>query len=134
MLIQALIIDFKAALPELQQIMRKQRKDYFSQIQKICAFIGVKVVITPGINKVPISGSTRWIKDTPLIQLSDKFKNADAFWFTFFHEAAHIILNVKKDIFLGNVEGIEIDQEKEEEATAFAAKILLKENRTAMNY
>jgi Zn-dependent peptidase ImmA (M78 family) len=43
-------------------------------------------------------------------------------------------LHGKKDIFLENVEGIEIDQEKEEEATAFAAKILLKENRTAINY
>ena len=34
----------------------------------------------------------------------------------------------------GTCDGIEIDQEKEEEATAFAAKILLKENRTAINY
>ena len=34
----------------------------------------------------------------------------------------------KKDIFLENVEGTEIDQEKEEEANAFAAKILLTEN------
>ncbi|MFN6070818.1 MAG: hypothetical protein ACK48I_16285 [Bacteroidota bacterium] len=34
----------------------------------------------------------------------------------------------------GTCDGIEIDQEKEEEATAFAVKILLKENRTAINY
>jgi Zn-dependent peptidase ImmA (M78 family) len=43
-------------------------------------------------------------------------------------------LHGKKDIFLDNVEGIEIDQEKEEEANTFAAKILLKENRTAINF
>jgi addiction module HigA family antidote len=112
--------DFKAALPELQQIMRKQRKDYFSQVQKICLSIGVKVVITPGINKVPISGSTRWIKDTPLIQLSDKFKNTDAFWFTFFHEIGHILLHGKKDIFLEKVEYSDKQQNQEEEADAFA--------------
>ena len=114
------LIDFKAALPELQQIMRKQRKDSFSQVQKICLSIGVKVVITPGINKVPISGSTRWIKDTPLIQLSDKFKNTDAFWFTFFHEVGHILLHGKKDIFLEKVEYSDKQQNQEEEADAFA--------------
>ena len=114
------LIDFKAALPELQQIIRKQRKDSFSQVQKICLSIGVKVVITPGINKVPISGSTRWIKDTPLIQLSDKFKNSDAFWFTFFHEIGHILLHGKKDIFLEKVEYSDKQQNQEEEADAFA--------------
>ena len=31
----------------------------------------------------------------------------------------------KKDIFLENVEGTEVDQEKEEEANVFAAKVLL---------
>lgn len=112
--------DFKAALPELQQIMRKQRKDSFSQVQKICLSIGVKVVITPVINKVPISGSTRWIKDTPLIQLSDKFKNTEAFWFTFFHEIGHILLHGKKDIFLEKVEYSDKQQNQEEEADAFA--------------
>ena len=34
----------------------------------------------------------------------------------------------QKDIFLENVEGTEIDQDKEEEANAFAAKILFLEN------
>lgn len=114
------LIDFKAALPELQQIMRKQRKDSFSQVQKICLSIGVKVVITPGINKIPISGSTRWIKDTPLIQLSDKFKNTDAFWLTFFHEVGHILLHGKKDVFLEKVEYSDKQQNQEEEADAFA--------------
>jgi len=114
------LIDFKAALPELQQIMRKQRKDSFSQVKKSCLSIGVKVCITPGINKVPISGSTRWIKDTPLIQLSDKFKNSDAFWFTFFHEIGHILLHGKKDIFLEKVEYSDKQQNQEEEADAFA--------------
>lgn len=116
------INDFKAALPELQQITLKQGKDYFRQVQKICLANGVKVVITPGINKVPISGSTRWIKDTPLIQLSDKFKNAEAFTFTFFHEVGHILLHGKKDIFLETIEYCDKRQNLEDEADAFALK------------
>jgi HTH-type transcriptional regulator / antitoxin HigA len=84
-------------------------------------------VFTQNLPKAPISGATRWFHNKPIIQLSGRFKTNDHFWFTFFHEAAHIILHGKKDIFLENVEGTEIDQEKEEEANAFAAKILLTE-------
>jgi Zn-dependent peptidase ImmA (M78 family) len=57
--------------------------------------------------------------------LSGRFRTNDHFWFTFFHEAAHIILHGKKDIFLENVVGTEIDQDKEEEANAFATRILI---------
>lgn len=116
------LTNFKASLPVLQQIMLKEQKDLFIQIQRICASSGVKVVITPEINKVPISGATRWIKDTPLIQLSDKFKNVNAFWFTFFHEVGHILLHGKKDIFLEKVEYSDKQQALEEEADAFARK------------
>lgn len=102
--------------------------DFTQQLQSICAKYGVAVVFTQNLPKAPISGATRWFHNKPIIQLSGRFRTNDHFWFTFFHEAAHIILHGKKDIFLENVEGTEIDQEKEEEANAFAAKILLTEN------
>jgi Zn-dependent peptidase ImmA (M78 family) len=85
-------------------------------------------VYTQNLPKAPISGAARWFHNKPIIQLSGRFKTNDHFWFTFFHEAAHIILHGKKDIFLENVEGTEINKEKEEEANAFAAKLLLTEN------
>lgn len=90
--------------------------DFTGKLQTICAQCGVAVVFTPTLTKAPI------------IQLSGRFKTNDHFWFTFFHESAHIILHGKKDIFLENVSGTETDQEKEEEANAFAAKILLNES------
>lgn len=49
----------------------------------------------------------------------------DHFWFTFFHEAGHILPHGKKDIFLENVKGTALGQKKESEANAFAAKQLL---------
>jgi len=87
----------------------------------------VAVVFTPNLPKAPISGATRWFHNKPIIQLSGRYRTNDHFWFTFFHEAAHIILHGKKDIFLENVEGTLTDQTKEEEANAFAAKILMTE-------
>jgi len=61
--------------------------DYYIQLQNSCLRAGVKVVYTPCIKKAPISGCSRWLGDTPLIQLSGRYKRNDIFWFTFFHEA-----------------------------------------------
>jgi HTH-type transcriptional regulator / antitoxin HigA len=119
---------FKDALAEIKELAFLMPDDFSKQLQNICAKCGVAVVFTPNLPKAPISGATRWFHNKPIIQLSGRFKTNDHFWFTFFHEAAHIILHGKKDIFLENVEGTEIDKEKEEEANAFAAKVLLPEN------
>ncbi|WP_291401015.1 ImmA/IrrE family metallo-endopeptidase [Daejeonella sp.] len=119
---------FKEALAEIKELAFLMHDDFIQQLQNICAKCGVALVFTQNLSKAPISGATRWFHNKPIIQLSGRFRTNDHFWFTFFHEAAHIILHGKKDIFLENVEGTEIDQEKEEEANAFAAKLLLTEN------
>ena len=119
---------FKEALAEIKELAFLMPEDYTKQLQNICSKCGVAVVFTQNLPIAPISGATRWFHNKPIIQLSGRFRTNDHFWFTFFHEAAHIILHGKKDIFLENVEGTEIDQEKEDEANAFAAKILLTEN------
>ncbi|TDE18063.1 HigA family addiction module antitoxin [Dyadobacter psychrotolerans] len=118
---------FKEALPEIKKIMSSHPDNFFSNLQNICLRAGVKVVHTPCLPKAPIVGSTRWINDTPLIQLSGRYKRNDSFWFTFFHEAGHIILHGKKDIFLEKVEYSEKDKEKEKEADEFAVKWTLTE-------
>jgi HTH-type transcriptional regulator/antitoxin HigA len=119
---------FKDTLSEIKELAFLMPENFTQQLQSICARCGVAVVFTQNLPKAPISGATRWFHNKPIIQLSGRYKTNDHFWFTFFHEAAHIILHGKKDIFLENVEGTEIDQEKEEEANAFAAKILLTGN------
>jgi HTH-type transcriptional regulator/antitoxin HigA len=119
---------FKESLLEIKEIAYLEPADFSKKLQVICAKAGVAVVFTPSLSKAPISGATRWFHNKPIIQLSGRFKTNDHFWFTFFHEAGHIILHGKKDIFLENVEGTEIDQEKENEANAFAAKVLLTES------
>ncbi len=116
---------FKGSLHELKDIMVIQPDDFFQQIQEICLKNGVKVVYTPSIKEAAVNGCTRWIKDNPLIQLSDRYKRNDIFWFTFFHEIGHILLHGKKDIFLRDVEYNGIDLIKEQEADNFASEWLL---------
>lgn len=113
---------FRELLPEIKNLMVKHPVDFFQQLQAICLRAGVKVVHTPCLPKAPINGSTRWLNDTPFIQLTGRFKRNDAFWFSFFHEAGHILLHGKKDIFLENIEYPDKNTEKEEEANEFAIK------------
>jgi len=122
---------FKEALPEIKSIMAQHPVGFFQQLQSICLEAGVKVVHTPCINKAPISGSTRWLNDTPLIQLTGRYKRNDSFWFTFFHEAGHILLHGKKDIFLEKVDYSDKDLIKEKEADEFAVKWTLPEAEEA---
>jgi len=102
--------------------MAKHPSNFFQKLQGICLEAGVKVVHTPCLPKAPICGSTRWLNDTPLIQLTGRYKRNDSFWFTFFHEAGHILLHGKKDVFLENIEYSDKDKQKEKEADEFAIK------------
>lgn len=112
----------KAALPTLKAVMATQPNDYREQAQKILLSTGVKLVFTPCIAKAPISGVARWIEknNTPLIQISSRYKRNDIFWFSLFHEIGHILLHGKKQVFLENVAYEGIDKVKEDEADAFA--------------
>lgn len=114
--------NFKAALPKIKRLMATHPEDFFARLQALCLESGVKVVYTPCIKKAPINGSTRWLNDTPLIQLTGRYRRNDIFWFTFFHEAGHILLHGKKDIFMEDVEYSDRDIDKEKEADAFAIK------------
>lgn len=110
----------KSNIPAMRQLMVEQPLNFFEQLQKLCLQAGVVLLFTPKLPKVPLSGSTRWLNNTPLIQLTARYKKNDSFWFTFFHELGHIILHGKKYISLENVDFAAADPEKEEEAHQFA--------------
>lgn len=115
-----------ALLGTIKNLVHQFPTDFSQKLQAICAECGVVLTYVPTLPKAPISGASRWFHGKPLIQLSGRYRTDDHFWFTFYHEAAHILLHGKKDIFLEKVAGTPIDQEKESEADAFASKHLLK--------
>lgn len=112
----------KSNISQMRQLMVEQPVDFFEQLQKLCFEAGVILLFTPKLPKVPLSGSTRWINNKPLIQLTARYKKNDSFWFTFFHELGHILLHGKKYISLENVDFEAADPVKEEEAHQFAIK------------
>ena len=118
---------FKNTLEEIKQLVAGHPDDFAQQLQLLCAKAGVAVVYTLCLPKAPVSGATRWFRNNPLIQLTDRHKTNDHFWFTFFHEAAHVLLHGKKEMFFEGFAGYKPDKQKEEEANRFAAKHLLPE-------
>lgn len=120
--------NFKAVLAEARDMSRTHPDDFLNRLQALCHAAGVALVYTPCLPKAPITGVARWIHNgrNPLIQLSGRYKTNDVFWFTFFHEAAHILLHSKKLVFLENVEGVPVLAEQEQEANEFAANWLIR--------
>lgn len=115
---------FKQALKEILALTREpDPKVFIPTLGDMCARCGVAVVFVPELPKMGVSGATRWVmKDKALIQLSLRYKTDDHLWFTFFHEAAHILKHGKKALFL---EGNGMSDEHEEEANLFASNFLI---------
>ena len=118
----------KAMIPVMKQLMVDEPEDFFKQLHELCRSCGMILIATPTLPKAPINGATRWVRDTPVIQLSGRYKGYDNLWFNFFHEVGHIILHGKKEIFLENAGLTGQDEAKEKEADNFASNILLSRN------
>ncbi len=116
---------FRSALDEVRSLTSESNPACFvPAMQQLCAAAGVAVVFVPCLPKTGMSGATRWVsQDKAIIQLSLRYKTNDHLWFTFFHEAGHILLHGKKELFIEGANGM--DKEKEHEANAFAEHELL---------
>lgn len=115
---------FRAALDKVRSLTAQTPEIFLPDLIQLCADAGVAVVFVPNLPKTGVSGATRWLnKDKAVVQLSLRYKSDDHLWFTFFHEAGHILLHGKKEMFLEGTNGL--DNEKEEEANAFATKELI---------
>ncbi|MEO5376804.1 MAG: helix-turn-helix domain-containing protein [Magnetococcus sp. DMHC-6] len=95
---------------QFELILRKVRnltvlgpEKFEPQLKSLFMDAGVAFVLVPCIPRAHVSGVARWLSsDWPLIQLSLYGKANDKFWFTLFHEAAHILLHAKekKSVYL----------------------------------
>lgn len=117
---------FRRALDAVRKLTNEKDPAVFiPKLTKICARSGVAVAIVRPISKCRARGATRFLSnEKALIQLSGRHLSDDQLWFTFFHEAAHLLLHGKAQLF---VEGIgQVDERKyEEEADQFAEDVLL---------
>ena len=114
---------FARNLKTIRKLTAQNPVRAWPEICRLCTESGVAVVLVPELPKTHVSGFTRWLTpDKALIQLSLRYKTDDLLWFTFFHEAAHILLHGKRDVF---VEYRGVSNPKEQEANQWAADFLI---------
>jgi addiction module HigA family antidote len=114
----------KKIIPELKALMILGKSGFFNELQAICASAGICAILVPSLPSATILGCSRWINGMPVIQMSERYKRYDRFWFTFFHEIAHVLLHGSTYVSL-EMNYYEADAEpKEKEANEWAGQLL----------
>jgi HTH-type transcriptional regulator / antitoxin HigA len=117
---------FEKSLKIIRTFTKLPASKFDSQLRTLCFDSGVALILVPAIPKAHVSGVARWLNPhKPLIQLSLYGKTNDRFWFTFFHEAAHILMHDKKEVFLDEFDGNRLDSAEENQADKYARDILI---------
>jgi HTH-type transcriptional regulator/antitoxin HigA len=123
---------FRDALEQARGLTQLSPADWEEKLVELCAEAGVAVVIIEHFKASRVNGATRWLSPgKALIQLSIRYRWEDIFWFTFFHEAGHVLLHQKKEVFVEPEKRLKADSmdpklfELENEANRFAAKMLI---------
>lgn len=125
---------FKTVLATLRSYTRNLSDNFAAVISDECASAGVSVVFVPELPGTRLWGVTRWLSPTrPLIQLSLRYKTDDHLWFTLFHEAGHILLHGRRELFIEDEpvgEDVSLEQRRrEQEADQFARDWLIPASR-----
>jgi len=115
---------FNAALVEIKSIACKPFSEQsLLDAQALCAKCGVALVFVKSLPKVPLNGAARWLSpEKAMIMLSLRGKSEDKIWFSFFHEASHILQDGKKLLY---VSGDDSDSPEEQRANQYAAAFLI---------
>lgn len=120
---------FTDSLYRIRALTEERNPDiWYPKLVQECASTGVAVVTVPEVKGAKVNGASRWL--TPnrgLIQLSLRYKWSDIFWFSFFHEARHILDMHKRPIYVNSSDS---DHEEENRADAFARDFLIPPQHT----
>jgi len=118
---------FKKALVDIRMMTAKDPDDFIPAMVQLCADAGVAVVFVPEMKKVPWHGATQWLSASKaMILLNLRGKAEDQFWFSFFHEAGHVVNDSKKDVYINDGKS---SNPQEQKANEFAADVLIPKSK-----
>ncbi|MCR5056182.1 MAG: helix-turn-helix domain-containing protein [Clostridia bacterium] len=108
--IQTLPINIKnliSAIPEIRNMTVQKPKDFCPKIKKCLADCGIALVFLPHLKGSFLQGASFMDGNKIVVGLTVRGKDADKFWFSLFHELAHIVLG-----HVGQINGTSEDDEK----------------------
>ena len=122
---------FRQALRTIRSISNKASGPIFREAQELCRQAGVYLSFVKPLDQVRLSAAAWWVSPRrPVILLSARYMSDDHVWFSLFHEAAHILLHSKKQVFIDAIRGkadcngVE-ESEAEAEADSWARNFLI---------
>lgn len=119
---------FMGVLGKIRTLTAEMPPNFDRLAREMCATAGVALTFIPEIKGAPVSGATEWLTpEKALVVLSLRYKSDDQFWFSFFHEAGHILKGSKKAVYI-DAKGNKEDK-AEREANAFASNFLIPPGR-----
>ena len=114
---------FRALLAEIREMTRLQPSEWHYMLVDRCSQVGVAVVFVPDVPKTRCWAISRWdSKRRAVVQIGLRYKTDDHLWFSFFHEAAHLLLDDHRHTGINDLDS---DPESEERANRFAADALI---------
>lgn len=114
---------FQKALQMIRSLTCEEPEKFEPEMKRLCAKAGVALALVPEMKKVPWNGATKWLSpQKAMILLCLRGKGEDKFWFSFFHEAGHVLHDGKKDLLINNGSR---DDPREVRADKFAAESLV---------
>ena len=116
------------AAQEARALTSTDPKVFVPRLERLFSEAGVAFVVVQELPKTGANGVARWLNPgKALIQINLRYRWADVFWFTLFHEVAHLLKHKRKHIILeGKV--VHKDPLMEEEADRWAADLLIPPN------
>ncbi|MDW3181475.1 HigA family addiction module antitoxin [Roseobacter sp.] len=118
--------EFRALLPNLKALSLSPWSSAKGNLINICAGAGVAVAMVPSVAKTGLRGAAYWArKDKAVIVISDRLKFEENVWFSFFHEACHILEHSKKAVFIDSYQEGTGGRDIEREADEFSAEMLV---------
>jgi HTH-type transcriptional regulator / antitoxin HigA len=114
------------SLKEVRAMALLSPEDFQEGLRRLLTESGVALVLCPHLPGTYAHGATFWLgRQKAVVMMTLRYKWADIFWFSLFHELGHILLHNRQAVVL---EGDDTDPEQksmEEEANRFAADNLI---------
>ncbi len=109
---------FLEELKGIRPLTNKTPEEFFPLLKKRLSESGVSLVYVPYLKSTGIFGASCWIGGddggkSPVIALSNRGKSADVFWFSFVHEAAHVLMRHTRNLMLSSDDNMESPIERE---------------------
>ena len=117
---------FRKAVQQVRGLTRGPVIEALEGAAALCNRAGVALALIRPLPRTALSGAAWWLSPRKaVIQLSARHKSDDHLWFSFFHEAAHVLLHSKKSVFVDELNGGGVDLEEEKEANEWASRTLV---------